>query len=53
MAPTGEREREREIKREKRRTLDDGDTSGSPGTLAGNRSRRAGVKEGADIAVGV
>jgi hypothetical protein len=42
----------REREREKGRTLDDGDTSGSPGTLTVNRSKRAGLKEGADIAVG-
>ena len=28
------------------------DTTGSSGTLAGNRSRRAGLREGADVAVG-
>jgi hypothetical protein len=42
----GERERERE------RTLDDGDTYGSPGTLAVNSLGRAGLKEAADVAVG-
>jgi hypothetical protein len=46
MAPTGEREKETG------RTLDDGDTSGSPGTLAVNRSGRAGLKEGANVEVG-
>jgi hypothetical protein len=39
--------------REKGRTSDDGDTSGSSGMLAGNRSGQAGLKEGADVAVGV
>jgi hypothetical protein len=29
-----------------------GDTSGSSGTLAGNCSGQAGLKEGADVAVG-
>jgi hypothetical protein len=52
MASTGETEREKE-REKKRKTLDEGDTSGSPGTLAGNRSGRAGLKEGADVAVGV
>jgi hypothetical protein len=42
MAPIGETVRERERKK----TLDDGDTSGSPGMLAGNRLGRAGLKEG-------
>jgi hypothetical protein len=32
--------------------VDDGDTSGFPGTLAVNRSGRSGLKEGSDVAVG-
>jgi hypothetical protein len=38
-------------KRETEKPLDDGDTSGSTGTLAVNRSGRAGLKEGAVVAV--
>jgi hypothetical protein len=42
MAPTAEKER---------KTLDDCDTTGFPGTLVGNRSNQAGPKEGSDVAV--
>jgi hypothetical protein len=42
----------REREREKAKTLDDDDTTGSPGNLTVNRSVRAGLKEGADVAVG-
>lgn len=45
--------RERRRERERKITLDDGDTSGSPGRFAGNRSGRAGLKQEADVAVGV
>jgi hypothetical protein len=44
--------RERERQRERKKTFDDGDTSGSTGTLARNRSGRAVLKEGADVTVG-
>jgi hypothetical protein len=36
----------------KKKTFDDCDTPGSTGNLAANRSGRAGIKEGADVAVG-
>jgi hypothetical protein len=55
IIPIGEQERERERKegeREKAKTLGDGNTTGSPGTLTVNRLGRAGLKEGADVAVG-
>jgi hypothetical protein len=42
-----ETERDRE-----RKPWDDGNTSGSTGTLKGNRSGRGGLKEGADVAFG-
>jgi hypothetical protein len=40
-------------KEKERKPLDDCYTTGSTSMLAGNRSGRAGVKEGADVAVGV
>jgi hypothetical protein len=43
--------REREREREKAKSLDDFDTPGSTGNLAANRSGRAGLKEGVDVAV--
>jgi hypothetical protein len=36
----------------KSKTLDDCDTTGAPGNLTMNRSGRAGLKGGADVAVG-
>jgi hypothetical protein len=54
MTPTGEkvRVRRREWEREKAKTLEDDDTTGSPGNSTVNRSGRAVLKEGADVAVG-
>jgi hypothetical protein len=54
MASTGGKVkvRMREFEVEKAKTLDDGDTPGPPGTLTVNRSGRAGLKKGADTAVG-
>jgi hypothetical protein len=40
-----------ESEREKKETLDDCDTPGSTGNLAANRSKWAGLKDGADVAV--
>jgi hypothetical protein len=48
MAPTVGRERERKGMK----NLDDCYASGSPGTLAVNRSGRAGLNEGAVVAAG-
>jgi hypothetical protein len=42
----------RERERERKKTLDDGDTSWSPGMLAGNCLGWAGLKEGEDVPVG-
>jgi hypothetical protein len=54
MAPIGEKVRVslRECEGEKANTFDDCDTTGARGNLAANRSGRAGLKEGADVAVG-
>jgi hypothetical protein len=41
------------VRERKSKSLDDCDTTGSPGNLTVNRSGRAGLKEGADVAVGV
>jgi hypothetical protein len=49
MGPTDENVRVRMREREKAKTLDDCDTSGSSSTLAANRLGRAGLKEGADV----
>jgi hypothetical protein len=52
IVPTGEKVTEWEGEREwKGKTLDDCDTTGSPGNLTVNRSGRAGL-EGADVGVG-
>jgi hypothetical protein len=39
------------VRERKSNSLDDCDTPGSTGNLAANRSGRAGLKEGADVAV--
>jgi hypothetical protein len=45
-----QREKERVKERERiKKLMDDCDASGSTGTLAVNRSGRAGLKEGADV----
>jgi hypothetical protein len=49
VIPTTEKVR---VSERKSKTLDDCDTPGSTGNLAANRSGRAGLKGGADIAVG-
>jgi hypothetical protein len=47
------REKERVREQEKiKKLMNDCDASGSTGTLAVNRSGRAGLKEGADVEVG-
>jgi hypothetical protein len=47
-----ERGKGRWRERERRKPLDDCNASGSTGTLAVNRSGRAGLKEGAVVAAG-
>jgi hypothetical protein len=52
FVPIGETEKKSEREKKQKKTLDDGDTTGPPGTLTVNRSGRAVLKEGADVAVG-